>query len=94
MATIQDRYQPSTKMRVNPDGSINTSSADVATIIDEATYTSTTFFGYSNPGTSTASSYWQIKIIDESGSSTEIKWADGNSNFNKVWDNRTSYTYY
>lgn len=38
------------------------------------------------PGT-TSSSNWRIrKIVDNSGT-VDIQWADGNSNFDNVWDN-------
>ena len=53
------------------------------------------YVGEANPGTATSASSWRIKKIayDTNGNVTSVKWADGNSNFDNVWDNRTSYTY-
>lgn len=53
---------------------------------------SVTYVGESDPGTPAASSGWRIRKIDES-SGTVITWAAGNSNFDKIWDNRLTYTY-
>lgn len=35
---------------------------------------------------------WQIKKLDYTNG-VDIKWADGNQNFDNVWDDRTSLTY-
>lgn len=52
-----------------------------------------TYIGYANPGTTTASGTWQIKRIVETGSVTSIEFADGNLNFDNVWNNRGSLSY-
>lgn len=36
---------------------------------------------------------WKIKKISISGAVTTIRWADGVADFQKVWDNRATYTY-
>lgn len=51
-----------------------------------------TYVGKAAIGSSSASALWQIKKIDET-SGTVITWADGNSNFDNIWDNRASLTY-
>jgi hypothetical protein len=54
---------------------------------------STTFYlGKAFTGTATSEAKWQIKKIDESAG-TVITWADGNSDFDNVWDNRQSLSY-
>jgi hypothetical protein len=59
--------------------------------IDVASST-VTYIGKAVPGTATSSSTWQIKKID-STSGTSILFASGNSNFDKVYDNRASLSY-
>lgn len=59
--------------------------------IDPATST-ITYIGKAVPGTATSASTWQIKKID-STSGTSITWASGNSNFDKVFDNRAALIY-
>lgn len=54
------------------------------------------YIGFAEPGTNTGSTGWSIKknTIDANGFVTEVKWASGNSAFDKVWDWRAgSYTY-
>lgn len=65
--------------------------SNYATILDEASAT-ITYVGKAAPGTATASALWQIQKIDTSGDLT-IKWADGNADFDNVFDNRASLSY-
>lgn len=66
-------------------------SAALATRIDEVSAT-VTYIGKAATGSATSSGVWQIQKIDES-SGTVITWADGDANFNNVWDDRASLTY-
>lgn len=52
----------------------------------------TYYLGTAAPGSDGADAVWQIKKIDES-TGTVITWADGNSDFDNVWDDRESLTY-
>jgi YD repeat-containing protein len=54
-----------------------------------------TYIGESNTGTSKSAPTWRIKQLsyDTSGNITEIRWANGDQQFNKIWENRTGYTY-
>ena len=54
----------------------------------DATYD---YVGTSEPGASTSSAIWQIKRINMT--TGDITWADGDSKFDNVWDNRTSLSY-
>lgn len=54
---------------------------------------STTYVGKAPFATATSSAGWQIRKILSSGTVTSILWADGNDNFDNIWDNRTSLTY-
>ena len=55
--------------------------------------TSTTYIGEAEPGSLTSNSVWRIKRIIETGPDSEITWADGDSDFDNIWDNRLSLTY-
>lgn len=67
----------------------------LATKLDDVSTSNITYVGKAAIGSSGASAVWRIMKIDESGTPTtlSITWADGNSNFDNVWDNRTSLTY-
>lgn len=55
--------------------------------------TATTYYiGKSTPGTATSAAAWQILKLDEA-SGTVITWADGDTEFNNVWDDRQSLSY-
>lgn len=57
-----------------------------------ATVGSITYIGKANIGSATSSASWQVKRIDET-SGLVAMWADGNSNFDNIWDNRASLSY-
>lgn len=53
-----------------------------------------TYVGDAAIGTITSEALWRIKRLDESGDpELIIKWADGDANFDNIWDNRASLTY-
>ena len=54
---------------------------------------STTYIGEAEPGSLTSASLWRIKRIVETGPDSEITWADGDSNFDNIWDDRLSLGY-
>ena len=62
-----------------------------ATRIDEASAT-VTYIGNAATGTATSAATWQVKKIDDS-SGTVITWADGNANFDNIFDNRAALSY-
>jgi hypothetical protein len=50
--------------------------------------------GYAVPGTATSAPAWRIsKLTINSQGDVVTQWADGNSNFDNVWDNRGSLSY-
>lgn len=63
------------------------------TRLDETSTTSVTYVGKAVVGSSEASAVWQIQKIDETGAVMSIKFADGNSSFDNVWNDRVSLTY-
>ena len=52
-----------------------------------------TYIGEALPGTSTSSSNWRIKRIEQIGTDYNILWANGSSDFDKTWNDRITYTY-
>lgn len=63
-----------------------------ATRIDEASAT-VTYIGKADPGTATSASSWQVSKVSVSGTVTLTQFADGDSSFDNVWDNRASLSY-
>lgn len=55
----------------------------------------TTYRGWASPGTATSAASWRITRIVSSGTPADysITFADGNRNFDNVWDNRASLSY-
>ena len=52
-----------------------------------------TYVGEAAPGTTNGQSYWRIKKIVETGDDITITWADGNTDFDNIWNNRVSIVY-
>ena len=52
------------------------------------------YLGKAKPGKSESDAFWQIMKFTYSGDNvTQIDFADGNDNFDNIWDNRTGYSY-
>jgi len=50
--------------------------------------------GEAEPGTGTGEAKWRIRRYTYGGANpVAIDWADGVNTFNKIWDNRTGYSY-
>lgn len=72
------------------DGSAN--SQALAQRVDDAGG-GVTYVGKSAAGSATNGALWQIQRITESAGDITIQWADGDANFNNIWDNRASLSY-
>lgn len=59
--------------------------------IDKTSQSGILYIGKASIASSESGSVWQIAKVDTSILS--VKWADGNSSFDNVWDNRLSLTY-
>ncbi len=80
-------------LTVNADGTLPVSSAvPQATIIDEASST-VTYIGKAAIGAATGSASWQIQRLTTSGGTITIAWADGDADYDNVWNNRASLSY-
>ena len=53
------------------------------------------YIGTALPGSATTATVWQVKRLtyDGSGNMTALEWADGNDDFDNVWDDRASLNY-
>jgi len=51
------------------------------------------YIGLALPGTGTDVAGWSIKRYGVTGNITTLDWAVSNSNFDKAWDDRASYSY-
>jgi hypothetical protein len=53
------------------------------------------YIGEADTGASKQSPSWRIKHLtyDTSNNITDIRWAGGDQKFNKIWNDRTGYTY-
>lgn len=69
----------------------NTSPTRV-TAIDEASG-NLTYLGFAKLGVATSEAKWQILRIQKTGAVTLIQYADGDTRYNNIWDDRASLTY-
>lgn len=53
----------------------------------------TSYLGEAAPGTATSAAAWRIKELTFTGDDVTILYADGNSSFDNVWDDRASLSY-
>ncbi len=91
-------------LNVEADGSLNANvvidrndqitvfTGDEAKKIDDTSTNKITYVGAAVVGANGASSVWKIFRINET-SGFSIEYADGNSNYDNIWNNRTSLTY-
>lgn len=63
-----------------------------STRIDEASAT-VNYFGFAAAGSAEGSAVWRIKRLTVTGTVTDIKFADGDTNFDNIWTNRAALTY-
>ena len=51
------------------------------------------YVGYASPSSLSSASSWRIMKVTSSPSACDVKWADGNLDFDNIWDDRASLTY-
>lgn len=51
------------------------------------------YIGYADIGTLDGAPDWAIKRLQKTGVVTSVQWADGNQNYDNIWDDRASLTY-
>lgn len=72
--------------------SLGSAQVDLAQIVDEASAT-VTYIGKAQPGSAEGAALWQIKKITISGTETITTYADGDAEFDNIWDNRAGLSY-
>jgi len=95
MAQIEDRNNPSNKMGVNADGSINTATAKYTSRFAYNSDGDLEYYGIAVAGSATSEAVWQIRkyFYDSDGNLISVVFADGDTKYNNIWDNRTSLSY-
>lgn len=80
-------------MKRDPQGvAIQGANDETAVRIDDAGG-GITYIGKAKPGKATSLAQWQVKRITISGGDSVVEWADGDNNYNNVWDDRAALTY-
>lgn len=77
---------------IDENDKITTQAKALALQVD-AVSDSLMYIGEAAPGVATATAAWRIKKMTITGTVTAIAWADGNGNFDNIWDNRAALTY-
>ena len=89
----EDTYSPVSSSAPLPISVVD--STQYATIIDTTTTANTIYFGFVAVGSvaGTSSAIWRIlRMVDSSGVLT-FAYADGDTNFDNIWSDRTSLSY-
>lgn len=60
---------------------------------DGNTSTTIHYIGEAAFGVEDSEAFWRIYALVYTGSNFTLRFADGDDDFNKVWDNRLSYIY-
>lgn len=65
--------------------------------VDETGVNGITYLGFWSPGPTsgnqTAQARFQLRKVTVTGTITKTEYAEGSAEFNKIWDNRTTYNY-
>lgn len=90
----QTTGQQSIPVVIASDQIVNTTTASLQTQIAYTAGGDMEYVGLAGAGQSTATNVWKIsKFVYASGNLVSITWADGNTNFDNIWENRGIYQY-
>jgi hypothetical protein len=73
-------------------GTLTANPTIYATKVDEVSGT-VTYVGKAAVGSGSASAVWQISKLEQSGAVLSVTYADGNANFDNVWNDRAGLSY-
>ena len=80
-------------MKKDPQGyPIQGSNDEVATRIDDVGG-GVSYVGRAKPGTATSDPKWQIRRVTITAPDSVVEWADGNNDYDNVWDDRLALSY-
>ncbi len=68
-------------------------SFEAYTTVNDMPDSTTVYVGKALIGSATSGALWRVKKVIITGSSRASTWADGNSNYDNIWDNRISLSY-
>ena len=79
---------------LSSSGTVTSTDAQYAVKVDESGTPGTSIVGEAAVGQAGTAATWRLKkVVDTGGTQTILTWADGNSSFDNIWDNRGTYTY-
>lgn len=61
--------------------------------IDDKSTNKVAYFGYAVVGSLTSAAVWKMFKTTDSATGTTLLYADGNSDYDNIWDDRVSLTY-
>lgn len=95
--SFDQRYQTLVTQPLGFDGQSlqRMNATNLALIIDRDGAGNPIYLGLAAPGSLVSESKWQIRKLTFDGANnvTAIQYADGDSNFDNIWNDRTSGTY-
>lgn len=81
-------------MKYKKDGSLEMSISELMPRAERYDKTNgTAYHGWAACGTATSEAKWRIRRIVTTGDDVVIDWADGDSNYDNIWDNRVALSY-
>lgn len=87
-----DRIQLRTQIEAEIDEMLADINAKYKLLLDEVG--DTMYVGEAIPGSLEAGAVWRIKRLDSSGGiETRVFWADGDTNFDNIWNDRLTLSY-
>lgn len=89
---ISGRPPQQPKYNTPVTGTVSTTAPTPYAIQYEEASATITYIGEADAGTATSAASWRIKRMS-TASGIVITWADGNTNFDNVWNNRASLSY-
>lgn len=88
---IYEKVMGSWSLQGSPGSLALTTRSDT---IDPTVFPEVTYRGDALPGTLTSAALWRVqRLTIQSDGDTEVLFADGDDNFDNVWDNRLSLSY-
>ena len=79
------------KIAANLDGSLS-SSTEAVQLQENSGDSNIEYVGLAAIGSATSAAVWQVQKID-CNTGTVVTWADGDNNYNNIYDNRESLSY-
>ena len=93
--TDQSALRSATIQRIGSRDFLDVAGEPAFTLAIEYSGGNAIYVGEAAPGTSKSEGAWRIKKItyDSNNNATDVQWANGDDKWDKIWDNRASYSY-